>query len=98
MPREPIDKLISLHFKHERKAYKLDMLEQDVLQRVHTRQASSGFSWRELSVASIALALVVGLGAGNVLQQGQSLSREMGLHIFSAQVGYLPSTLLEGTK
>lgn len=110
MLKKTIDKLIFLHFKSAAPSYSLANLESDVWQKIQTIKADQNLSWqekmflafgvKEFRMASITLALVLGLGIGGVMPQGQpdisSKSREMGLHVFASNIEYLPYTLIEG--
>lgn len=110
MLRKAIDKLIFLHSKNEAPSCNLDRLENDVWQKIHAIQADRGLPWQEkmflafavpqFRFASITLALMLGLGMGIIMPFQQDIIKsprqEMGLHVFAANVEYLPSNILEG--
>ena len=106
MLKKTIDKLIFMHFRSAGSSRNLASLENDVWQKIHAIKADQTLTWqekmflafvvREFRMASITLALLLGLGMGNIMPQGESASREMGLHVFASNVEYLPSTLFEG--
>lgn len=108
MLKNTINKLLEMHFKSPSSGNKLNRLESNVWQRINAIQADKGLSWQEkmllafgvpeFRMVSIAIALLLGLGMGNITPQIQPspVGREMGLHVFAANVEYLPSTLFEG--
>lgn len=110
MLKKTIDKLIFLHFKDAGSSRNLSHLEGNVWHKIHAIQADQSLSWqekvwlafgvKEFRVASITLALVLGLSVGGIMPHEQpnisSKSREMGLHVFASNIEYLPSTIIEG--
>ena len=111
MQKRTIDKLLTMYFKEKSNNNGLVRLENNVWQKIHAIQSDKSLSWQEkmflafgvpgFRLASVTLALVMGLGMGTIISQEQtslivSTSQEMGLHVFAANLEYLPSTLLEG--
>ncbi len=106
MLRKTIDKLVLLHFKSAASSRNLANLESNVWNKIHAIQADKALSWQEkmflafgvpqFRFASITLALLMGLGMGSIMSQGQPTSKEMGLHVFASNVEYLPYTIFEG--
>lgn len=106
MVRKTIDKLILMHFKNAGSSHNLAKLENDVWQKIYTIQADQALTWqekmflafgvKEFRITSITLALLLGLGMGNLIPQEESASREIGLHVFATNVEYLPSNIFEG--
>lgn len=110
MLKNTIDKLLAMHFKSLPSDKKLGRLESDVWQKINAIQTDKALSWQEkmflafgvpeFRFASVTLALLLGLGMGVIMpfEQNNVMSprQEMGLHVFAANVEYLPSTILEG--
>lgn len=110
MLKNTIYKLLETHFKSSRSGNRLNRLESDVWQKINAIQIDKSLSWQEkmflafgvpeFRFASVTIALLLGLGMGIIMpfQQDKITSprHEMGLHVFAANVEYLPSTILEG--
>ena len=110
MLKKTVDKLIFMHFRSAVSSRNLENLESDVWQKIQAIKEDQNLSWqekmfmafgvKEFRMASIAMALLLGLSMGGVMPQEQptisSASREIGLHVFAANVEYLPSNIFPG--
>ncbi len=109
MLKNTIDKLLAIHFKSFPSGQKLARLENDVWQKIQAIKEDKSLSWQEkmfmafsvpqFRMASVTLAVVVGLGVSVLIpeqQQSRSMSQELGLHVFASNAPYLPSTLFKG--
>jgi len=110
MLHKMLDKLLTMHFKAPATNNKLDRLEQDVWSKIHAASADmakpwydkmvAAFSVPQFQMASLAMALVIGIATSPMMIPSQTnISNDvLGMSVFSAQSTYLPSNLIEHTK
>ena len=106
-----LDRLLSLHFKECDIGNKLNTLEQDVWRRINTANATIiqpwydkivlAFAVPEFRMASLAMALVIGIGFSAILPSSEYKSPNnniMEMSVFTVNSPYLTSNLIENIK
>jgi len=100
-----------MHFKEPATGHKLDRLEQDVWRKIHAASAemvqpwydkmAMAFAVPQFHMASLAMALVIGISASPVFTPGPAAASNddvLGMSVFTAQSPYLSSNLIERMK
>ena len=111
MLHKMLNRLLAMHFNTAPADHKLDRLEQDVWRKIHTASAEMvqpwydkmalAFSVPQFRMASLAMALVIGISASPVFTPGPANASNddaLGMSVFTAQSPYLSSNLIERMK
>lgn len=112
MLHKMLDRLLTMHFKETATSHKLDRLEQDVWRKIHAASAdmvqpwydkmAMAFAVPQFRMASLAMALVIGITVSPVMNPGPAVASNGGviqeISVFTAQSPYLPSNLIERTR
>ena len=106
MLHKMLDRLLAMHFKEPSTNNKLDRLEQDVWSKIHSASAEMIMPWYDkmmlafavpqFRMASLAMALVIGISISPVLTPGMSTESQdtLGMDVFTSRSPYLADNLI----
>ncbi len=108
MLHKMLDKLLAMHFKSVNTDRRLDRLEQDIWRKINIASRDMAQPWYDkmvmalsvpqFRVASLAMALIIGIMVGSVItfdHSTVSANDMLGMNIFTAESSYLPSNIIE---
>jgi hypothetical protein len=111
MLHKMLDRLLAMHFREPPADHRLDRLERDVWHRIHATTTEGALPWQEkmllafsvprFQIASLAIAVVLGLSLSPAIPLGSTARTEQpiaDLQVFTVHAPYLTANLIERSE